>query len=275
MGVTMTEVVVVKFGGGLITNKAKLCTPALSIIDDLVAVVKRCLQSGLKVVVVHGAGSYGHLRAKYWRLKDGQLADVDFTPQPDCTSQKEAVSLVRKDMLTLNKLILDAFDKIGVSAKSLPPHQWARNTGSGFTGEIKNNFTITEDVAITFGDVVDCDEGEFGILSGDDLVVRLCRDLPNVTRLVFAVKGVDGILSKPPTEATDDDLIREWSPSVTYSGVHNSDVDVTGGIDLKAKRGAEVATLGVEVFLVNGEKSERLFDACVGNDTIGTRIISD
>lgn len=275
MGAIMTEVVVVKFGGGLITNKAKLCTPALSIIDDLVAVVKRCLQSGLRVVVVHGAGSYGHLRAKYWRLKEGQLADVDFIPQSDCASQKEAVSLVRKDMLTLNKLIIDAFENIGVTSKSLPPHQWARNTGSSFAGEIKNNFTVAEDVAITYGDVVDCDDREFGILSGDDLVVRLCRDLPNVARLVFAVKGVDGILSKPPSEATDDDLIREWSPSVTYSGIHNSAVDVTGGIELKAKRGAEVATLGVEVILVNGEKSERLFNACIGNDTIGTKIISD
>ena len=37
----MTDVVIVKFGGGLITNKAKLCTPDLAIIEQLVAVVKR------------------------------------------------------------------------------------------------------------------------------------------------------------------------------------------------------------------------------------------
>ena len=69
----MTDVVVVKFGGGLITNKAKLCTPDLAIIEQLVAVVKRCLESGLQVIVVHGAGSFGHLRAKYWRLNEGLL----------------------------------------------------------------------------------------------------------------------------------------------------------------------------------------------------------
>ena len=271
----MTDVVVVKFGGGLITNKAKLCTPDLAIIEQLVAVVKRCLESGLQVIVVHGAGSFGHLRAKYWRLNEGLLPGVEFAAQGDCSSQKEAVSLVRKDMLTLNNLIINAFQKVGVSAKSLPPHRWARNTGSEFSGDILGNFTITEEVPITFGDVVDCDNGEFGILSGDDLVVRLCRDIPNVTRLVFAVKGVDGILSKPPEQATEDDLIEEWSPSTVYSGIHHSEIDVTGGIELKAKRGAEVASIGIGVMLVNGEKPERLFDACIGRQTRGTRIISE
>ncbi|MEC7239514.1 MAG: hypothetical protein VXV81_05130, partial [Candidatus Thermoplasmatota archaeon] len=107
----MTDVVVVKFGGGLITNKAKLCTPDLAIIEQLVAVVKRCLESGLQVIVVHGAGSFGHLRAKYWRLNEGLLPGVEFAVQDDCSSQKEAVSIVRKDMLTLNNLIINAFEK--------------------------------------------------------------------------------------------------------------------------------------------------------------------
>ena len=146
------------------------------------------------------------------------------------------------------------------------------STGSSFDGEITENFNAEEDVIITFGDVVDCDEKEFGILSGDDIVVRICEDIANVSRLVFALKGVDGILMKPPEEATDDDLITEWSPSISFRGVHNTEIDVTGGIALKAKRGAEVASLGVDVFIVNGEKPERIFDACMGIPTKGTRI---
>ena len=89
------------------------------------------------------------------------------------------------------------------------------------------------------------------------------------------MKGVDGILSKPPEQATEDDLIEEWSPSTVYSGIHHSEIDVTGGIALKAKRGAEVASIGIGVMLVNGEKPERLFDACIGRQTTGTRIISE
>ena len=42
----MAEVVVIKFGGGLITNKSQMCTPELDIIDNLVGVVENCLQQG-------------------------------------------------------------------------------------------------------------------------------------------------------------------------------------------------------------------------------------
>ena len=262
----------IKFGGGLITEKSQLCTPNLSVIENLVNVVSRCLESGLQVIVVHGAGSFGHLRAKHWRLSEGQVDDYAFSTQEDCESQKQAVSIVRKEMLTLNKIVCEEFAKQDISTKSMPPHQWAKNTGSSFEGEITENFSTELDVIVTFGDVVDCDEKEFGILSGDDIVVRICQDIANVSRLVFAIKGVDGILMKPPEEATDEDLVTEWSPSISFRGVHNTEIDVTGGIALKAKRGAEVASLGVDVFIVNGEKPERVFDACMGIPTRGTRI---
>ena len=270
----MGDVVVIKFGGGLITKKSQMCTPELEIIDNLVGVVKQCIDSGLRVIVVHGAGSYGHLRAKYWRLNEGLINDGNFTPQSDCKSQKEAVSIVRNDMLTLNGIVVESFEKHGLSTKSLPPHHWARNTGSNFSGDVKNTFNAESDVMISFGDVVDCDEGEFGILSGDDLVVRICQDIPNVSKLVFAIGGVDGILRKPPEVANEDDLIEKWSPNVEFSGIHYTEIDVTGGIGLKAARGAEVAKMGIDVFIVNGEYPERLFNACTGNSTIGTQIFS-
>ena len=60
-----------------------------------------------------------------------------------------------------------------------------------------------------------------------------------------------------------------------FSGVHHSEIDVTGGIGLKATRGAEVAAFGIDVFIINGEYSQRLLDACTGVPTIGTQIFSN
>ena len=271
----MAEVVVIKFGGGLITNKSQMCTPEIDIIDDLVDVVGNCLEQGLRVIVVHGAGSFGHLRAKHWRLNEGLITNYDFSPQDDCKSQLQAVSVVRKEMLTLNSIIKKSFAKKGISTISHPPHKWVRNTGSSFSGNIVERFGSGKEVAITFGDVVDCDVGEFGILSGDDLVVRICQDVPNVSRLIFAIKGVDGILRRPPGLATADDLIDKWSPNVEFSGVHHSEIDITGGIGLKATRGSEVAAMGIDVFIINGENSQRLLDACNGVPTVGTQIFSN
>ncbi len=75
--------------------------------------------------------------------------------------------------------------------------------------------------------------------------------------------------------ADESDLIERWSPSVEYGGVHNSEIDVTGGIGLKAIRGSEVAASGVDVFIINGEKPQRLFDACKGISTRGTQIFTE
>ncbi len=270
----MGDCIVVKFGGGLITNKSKMCTADVAVIDSLVEVVEHCINSGLRVIVVHGAGSFGHLRAKHWKLHQGNLDNYQFTPQEDCQNQEQAISLVRKEMLTLNQLITEAFEKKQIRTIVKPPHKWAKNTGSNFEGNILKNFNAKDsEVVITFGDVVDCDIGDFGILSGDDLVVRICNEVPNVIRLVFAIRGVDGILKRPPELANENDLIEKWSQDIDFIGVHNTEIDVTGGIGLKAVRGAEVALKGIQVMIVNGEYPERLFDACMGIPTIGTEII--
>jgi isopentenyl phosphate kinase len=276
LGCNMRDCVVIKWGGSLITDKEKMCTPNMETIDSLSNVMRQCVDDGLDIILVHGAGSFGHLRAKYWRLNEGLLPAELFSEQEDCNSQKQAISMVRNDMLTLNNFISNSLKKYDLEASVKPPHQWAENTGSNFNGDITQIFSDYQDsICVTFGDVVECDgEVSFGILSGDDLVVRLCEEIPNVKRLVFAIGGVDGILKRPPKYANDEDLIEVWSPDLKFDGLHNTEIDVTGGIGLKAARGAEVAKLGIEVVIVNGSYPQRVFDACTGKDVLGTKIIA-
>ena len=272
----MRDCVIIKWGGSLITDKETMCTADHKTISSLANVAKQCLEENLDLIIVHGAGSFGHLRAKYWRLNEGLINSNEFTIQDDCESQKQAVSIVRDEMLTLNRIVLESLQKLGLKVSTKPPHQWAKNTGSSFDGDIKNIFSdYQESICTTFGDVVNCDgDKKFGILSGDDLVVRLCSEIPNVKRLVFAIGGVDGILKKPPHLAQPSDLIEEWTPRTNFEGVHNSAIDVTGGIGLKAARGSEVADMGIEVVIVNGAHPERVFSACIGESVIGTKIIT-
>ena len=88
-------------------------------------------------------------------------------------------------------------------------------------------------------------------------------------------REVDGLLRRPPRDATAlADLIRVWSPATVFEGEHNSEIDVTGGIGLKAARGAQVAAAGIEVMMVNGEHDDRVLCACAGRPTRGTRVVS-
>ena len=254
----MGGTVVIKFGGGLITDKENICTPNLASIDSL---CKTIAKIDRKIILIHGAGSYGHMKSKKARLSEGRIIDLD---------QDDAVSEVRFDMLELNKLVLSCLSKYGLQAECFPPRDWAIGTGSNFVG----NLPVSEHITVTFGDVVSDEEQEFGILSGDDLMYRYATELEDVDCVIFAMGGVDGLLRVPPEVATEDDLFSIWSPAMKFEGEHSTEFDVTGGIGLKVTRGSMIADSGIDVWLVNGEHPDRIIDIIDGKPTIGTKIVS-
>lgn len=254
----MVGTVVVKWGGGLITHKDQLCTVNKDVIDSLAEV---CSKSSKKLVIVHGAGSFGHMKAKEYRLAEGRIEGLDQDP---------IVEEVRSDMLQLNKFVVDALKSRGLDVKSYPPHEWATGTGPDFSGDLP----LYDGITIVYGDVVPDEKNEFGILSGDDLMLRYSIELADVERAIFAIGGVDGLLRVPPSKAGPEDLIDVWHPEIKFEGEHESKIDVTGGIGLKATRGAMIAKHDVDVLFVNGEKFHRLADAIEGKPVIGTKIVS-
>ena len=140
----MAGTVVIKWGGGLITHKDKLCTINQNVIDALADV---CKNSSKRLVIVHGAGSFGHMKAKQFRLAEGRVEGL---------SQDGAVSEVRNDMLELNQKVVSSLESRGLDVRSFPPHQWAKGIGPNFSGELP----IHDGVTVVYGDVVDDESSE-------------------------------------------------------------------------------------------------------------------
>ena len=181
------------------------------------------------------------------------------------------MDMVRADMLALSGHVTSALHDAGVATSSHPPHRWATGVGPNFEGLLSSLQPGTT-VPVTWGDVVPVPgSASFGILSGDDVVHRCAVELPNITRVVFAMGGADGVLRRPPHEATDEDLITEWREDSVFEGHHAAEMDVTGGIGLKVKRARSIAQHGVETFFVNGEVEGRLRAALLGQQVRGTR----
>ena len=266
----MRERVVVKWGGGLITKKDELKTVRTKVLDQLTLQLVACLDHGVDVILVHGAGSFGHLKAKQYRLADGKVDNADL---PEDMTQEEAVLEVRSDMLELNQHVMDALTKHDGSAVSLPPHHWANGVGKDFEGDLTMFQSAPSGiVVVTHGDVVDCGPpAMFGVLSGDDLVYRLATEVSGVKRLVFAVGGVEGVLSEPPTGKNNaSKLLEVLTRESVFEGEHMTELDVTGGIGLKVSRGFQAADHGIAVHLVSGEHDQRVTDACLGRTVRGT-----
>ena len=275
--------IVIKFGGGLITSKnAKLPTLKPDVLQNLAKSLRQALDISKNITavyLVHGAGSFGHPRSKHWNLAKGRSpSNTTYVPDKECTTQLEAVHRVRQEMQDLASHVAAALKAEGLTVRTHPPHLWARNVGSNFLGDIsKLQPSNRYEISLTWGDPVDVDgPSEFGILSGDDIVVRLATEMPNVKQLIFCVGGgVDGILRRPPDATTTNaDLITEWTKETQWESHHDVTVDVTGGIGLKAARGAIVKEIApqVTVQIINGEIPSRVLDAMVGRQVIGTTI---
>ena len=108
----MVRRVVIKFGGALITKKDQECVANVEIIRNLCSIVHDITQHGIQVIVIHGAGSFGHLKAKRWRLNEGHIQGLEVADSA-CQSQTEAVEQVRSDMLALNSIVVSELEKFG------------------------------------------------------------------------------------------------------------------------------------------------------------------
>ena len=249
--------IIMKWGGGLISDKSSLCTPFTDRISALAECVKNLVDLGHDVVIVHGAGSFGHLRAREFRLSEGNIPDFD---------QHEAIDQVRRDMDTLHDLVTNSLAPL--STHSHPPRDFVLNTGDSFYGDLER--FLQPGTHITFGDVVDCEPPkQFGILSGDDLMFRLSVELPDVTHVIFAMGDTPGLMTKPgPTG----ELIPVWNSEIGFAGNHSEEIDVTGGIFLKAERAEAISKHVEHVWFIDGVHPNRILDIVQKGHTLGTRI---
>ena len=181
---------------------------------------------------------------------------------------------VRSDMDDLNEHVMESLRSFGVECEVLPPRYWATGVGVDFQGDLGSfSRNPNEPVPITFGDVVaTSDHTRFGILSGDHIMVRLGSEIPDVSVCIFLLGDVDGLMDRPPDESGAT-LLTTWRVDEGFSDSHNPDVDVTGGIMLKAQCASLIALKAEHVWLLNGTIPERMLDVVSSGRAIGTRVL--
>ena len=259
--------VAIKLGGGLITDKGSMKKFDQKAVEKVVETLFSVYELGASLVLVHGAGSFGHLLAKKWGIANG----LDIQKERE---QWEAVRVIRSDMRELNNLIIGKMEERGLECIGYPPSDWAKGTGARFTGDISIfQGRYGRSIPVTFGDVVDTnDESKFGILSGDDLMLRLSTEL-QVTHSIFLIGDSEGVLTGPPDES-DSELITQLGPDTKVKGEHDVEIDVTGGIGLKIERSLEIAKVVEEVWIIDGREPGRVLELLASGETTGTKILN-
>lgn len=241
--------ILVKLGGSIITNKQKPLTPNLSAINKIASQLKKIKEP---IIVVHGGGSFGH----YWSVK------YDMHTKPD-KYNKKGVAIVKNSMVELNKIILDSFLRHDLNPYCLPPTDFMCGNKPD-QKKVREIIKIAKSglVPVSYGDVMWHGKNKFYILSGDKIIGILSKILK--PRLVIFVLNVDGVYSDMKTKK----LLHEIKGEKTT--ISKVEMDVTGGMNRKIKEAVSISKSGINVFLVNGNKPNRIVNAVRNGKFEGT-----
>ena len=119
----MASRVVIKLGGGLITDKSSMKKFDSEAVERVAETISSVIEIGIPTIIVHGAGSFGHLLAKEWSISGG-------LDQKIAEGQRMVIDQIRTDMRELNGLVMDKFADLKIESEGLPPSNWAIGTGS-------------------------------------------------------------------------------------------------------------------------------------------------
>lgn len=262
------ELVLVKLGGSVVTYKeSSIPRPRRNVIKHLAQEVKKVLEKGkYSLILVHGAGSFGHPLAKKYKLHKGMKTK----------EQKIGLGLTTQNMLRLNSLIMKELLEAGVPTVGIPPHALAKQSAGklkSFEYGIVEQFLDQGFVPVLFGDVVLDDQWGCSILSGDVIVPFLARKL-GAKKAIF-LSDVDGIFDSDPKRFPNARRIPEINAGnlkQVLESFHSQEgsgrADVTGEMQGKILAIRENLS-GVTVYIVSGLRKGNLTRVLEGN-SIGT-----
>jgi isopentenyl phosphate kinase len=256
------SVALIKLGGSVITDKSRYRTFNQESTDRL---AREIASSGRQVILVHGAGSFGHLLAHEHQLQRGYLND----------SQRLGLVKVQQDVRDLNREVMFSLDRAGITATSIPPGACAVMEGGRLKKmgvDIFHRYLELGITPVTFGDVVLDTQRKFGICSGDQLMLLLAREFhPNL--IVFCA-DVDGIFTADPNLDKNASLIEQVDSSTLESLPRTSRVtDVTGSIYGKLESMLSLAQMGKSTMVINGLIPGRLASALRGEKVKGSMVV--
>ncbi|MFH1836028.1 MAG: isopentenyl phosphate kinase [Methanobacteriota archaeon] len=262
----MSEIVVLKLGGSIITKKreGKLEVDSKNLNRLSREIAQTLKEKKIKLVVVHGAGPFGHVLAKKYALSEGLKTN----------KQIEGMALTHQSMEYLNSQVVHALQKAGVVAISFQP---------SVAGVLKNKKLVSFQldtltrmlnlglVPVAYGDVLlDLDTG-INILSGDHLVPYLAREIP-ADRVVIAT-DVDGIYESDPKDGCKEKINRITKNNKGDFKLSGSKAcDVTGGMQRKVEELLSLSDAGIKSQIISGLIPEETKKALLGKSDAGTFI---
>ncbi|MHA2180210.1 MAG: isopentenyl phosphate kinase [Promethearchaeota archaeon] len=263
------KIFLLKLGGSLLTDKNK----PFSLREDVIKnSIKQLVTAKEKVILIHGGGSFGHPLAKRYGILNGIDASIQ--------NQILGLTKTHQAMIKLNSYLVNLFLEQSYPILSIQP-------SSIFMKDSEKIITTSIDIIettldlnimpILFGDIILDKQGSFSILSGDQIILELCKHLKRyyISKVIFTME-TDGIYVSDDQSSENYILATEcYSSDLERLKLANlgQKIDVTGGIQGKLNVIKEICDYNIPVQLINGLKENYIYKSLKNEKLDCTNII--
>lgn len=251
------SLIILKIGGSVITEKSSISRAREAEIDRIMHEIAAFRKdSDSQLILVHGAGSFGHPQAMKYRLNEGFDA--------------QGAYLTHASVKLLNSRVVESLNNAGVHA--LPVHPLSScllENGKLIDFQFGQIKVMLEKgiVPVLHGDVVMDRIKGASVLSGDRIIPYLALSLK--ASKIGVGSDVDGVLDEKEA------VIRKITPfsfmDMKKSIKGSGSIDVTGGMLGKVSELLELASKGVESRIFNASRKGMVSRFLYGED-VGTLI---
>src|SRR3954471_15145875 len=264
----MPDLILLKLGGSLITEKARPETPRREAIARLAKEIARAAQdSSFRLIVGHGSGSFGHVAARESGIAAG-LRSADQLPGVSRTQERAAA---------LHRIVIEALLEAGALPYSIAPSSCLIADGGRPAGFSAEPLLLALDrglLPVLYGDVVMDRAWGVSICSTERLFETLARTLLDqgcTIRRALWLGETDGLYDaagKTVPRISAGDLERAAGAIGAPAGT-----DVTGGMLHRVETALALARLGIPSLLANGLVPGLFERAVRGEEVGGTEVV--
>ncbi|MDN5275050.1 MAG: hypothetical protein JWP06_951 [Candidatus Saccharibacteria bacterium] len=256
------QLVLIKFGGSLISDKEKEDTARPDIIARCAEQVKEVKQAlpDADLIIGTGAGSFGHMQALRYMLKK------NIEP----AEQFYGMCVIHNNVRKLNEMVVDQLTERGIPAFSISPSAFLMASDGAVTSSFLQplrQLLASGCIPMVHGDVALDSVRGLTIMSTEKILQICLEDLRELYEEIIVIYCMDS------DGVWDED--RKTIPVLEKDQLvftYQSDTkDVTGGIEGKVKSARKAAELADSVYLISGMEQGALKKAMEGNQ-IGTRV---
>lgn len=264
----MKQLVFIKLGGSIITNKNEAMQAHNGVISSIAKAVAGIIKkrSDLQFIIGNGAGSFGHYQVIEHDLKNGISK----------TGQWYGYSIVQDAVAQLNRKVVAAFLKEGIAMTSIQPSAiLMANNGKLQSAELDSFKSLLESgvVPSVYGDIIPDTQKGCTIFSTetlfDILISELLKD-GNSIHSVIHLTQVPGLLDK--NNAVISEVTKETWSTLKQNIANTDGYDITGGMLHKIESALQYASKGITTLIIDGNHPGEIQNYLQGEAITGTII---